>query len=61
MINKQKFGQYVKKKAHYEIAKNNYSNKTKNITRDNKYHRSTVPAKKVEEEENSSSGVDDSD
>lgn len=48
MINKQKLGNYVKKKAHHEIMK------TKGINRTNKYHQSSRGAEvkkeaKVEE------------
>lgn len=63
MINKQKLGSYVKREAYNEIKK------TKNINRQNQYHKKDgLEAKKEErerrrekkEEEDSSSGVDDS-
>ena len=59
--NKQKLGNYVKKKAHYEMRK------TKGINRDNKFHQGLdekkeqreEKRKKEEEGSSSSSGLDE--
>jgi hypothetical protein len=63
VINKQKLGNYVKKKAYSEISK------TKGINRNNNYHKTSNLgqvkreerlSKKEEEENSSSDAVDDS-